>query len=388
MRGQIDVQRISQSKLSIFGAYGGFNLGDEAILSGILKMLDELGVQRKNVTLGSLCPEVTSRQHQVPSVRSITSFGLTDEFQKTLRDSDAIIIGGGQLIMESRRIPNPWTSLLARSAMVCHEAKRLRKPVFVWGVGVERIRTIFGRFQLRRLMRADTVTVRDTRSVRILSDYDYPFAQVVGDPASVLPRGNPIRGNELMSHYSNATICAKAPRIGICITVDGRVPVKDCKTIVVVADQLIAQGGHVILFASDIRPSYDIRACNWLVSHMQHTPTVLPIKQWSTQEYSDLLSAMNVIVSTRMHPVLLATCNDVPAIPVCRSPKSLSLSECFGLPFVIESGMIGSEYLLKSIAQILSGEWPRDDIREQVIRYRRSAIVAKDLFARFLTQVD
>jgi polysaccharide pyruvyl transferase WcaK-like protein len=82
-------------RIGISGSYGGMNLGDEAILEGILSRIR--ATVPAEITVFSRNPSDTLARHGVEraiSVRSLTRREVTPEVQRL----DLLILGGGGLL--------------------------------------------------------------------------------------------------------------------------------------------------------------------------------------------------------------------------------------------------------------------------------------------------
>ena len=84
-------------RICIYGSYGGMNLGDEAILEGILKQLR--ATISADVTVFSRNPSDTLSRHKIDhvvAVRQMTRREITPEIQKL----DLLILGGGGILYD------------------------------------------------------------------------------------------------------------------------------------------------------------------------------------------------------------------------------------------------------------------------------------------------
>jgi len=97
------VKRTSKRlRIGISGSYGGMNLGDEAILDGILSQLR--ATIPADITVFSRNPSDTMARHQtehVVAVRQLTRKEITPEVQRL----DILILGGAAFSMT--RMPRP-----------------------------------------------------------------------------------------------------------------------------------------------------------------------------------------------------------------------------------------------------------------------------------------
>ncbi|MFA5531766.1 MAG: polysaccharide pyruvyl transferase family protein, partial [Thiohalomonadaceae bacterium] len=85
-------------QVGISGSYGGLNLGDEAILQGIVTQLrDSLPVE---ITVFSRDPADTLRRHDVEHAIPVRRLGRND-ILPYIRNLDLLIIGGGGILFDA-----------------------------------------------------------------------------------------------------------------------------------------------------------------------------------------------------------------------------------------------------------------------------------------------
>src|SRR3954468_20770343 len=84
-------------RIGISGSYGGMNLGDEAILEGILSQIR--ATVPADITVFSRNPPDTLGRHQVEravSARALTRREITPE----IRNLDLFVLGGGGILYD------------------------------------------------------------------------------------------------------------------------------------------------------------------------------------------------------------------------------------------------------------------------------------------------
>jgi polysaccharide pyruvyl transferase WcaK-like protein len=145
-------QGMPRKPVLVVGAYGYRNVGDEAILAGLLRLLG-----RDGVTVVSRAPAETAARYGVAAV------GIAGALP-ALRRHHGLVIGGGGLFGRDLGLVGrllPVFGLLA-SAM--------GRDVAVVGVGIDRAMPRLGAWLLSRLARrARLVTVRDLESANQLA---------------------------------------------------------------------------------------------------------------------------------------------------------------------------------------------------------------------------
>jgi polysaccharide pyruvyl transferase WcaK-like protein len=131
----------------VVGGYGYRNVGDEAILAGLLRWLG-----RDDVTVVSRAPAETAARHDVPSVGILGAL-------PALRRHRSVVIGGGGLFGRDMGLVGrllPLFGLLADA---------LGRDVSIVGVGIDRAMPRSTAFLLRLLARrAAAIVVRDRAS--------------------------------------------------------------------------------------------------------------------------------------------------------------------------------------------------------------------------------
>lgn len=176
---------MSQKKFVICGNYGATNIGDEAILSGLINLIRS-ALPSAEITVLSANPKDTAAHFDVKSEKKfpagIRSFfvGLFDEsIKKTLKaikDCDYFILGGGGLFTDEKfRAIIIW-GLQARIAHL------YKKPIFCLGQSVGPLKSGMARFLTRKVFEhAREITVRDNSSSRMLHELGLPAPRVLAD---------------------------------------------------------------------------------------------------------------------------------------------------------------------------------------------------------------
>ena len=228
-------------RLLISGAYGYGNIGDEAILRGMLLALREIIPDAGFVVLSGN-PDLTRTQHEVqaaprvlflPSLRQMVAFGhsrsgrtQTREWIRQMRQADVFIVGGGGLLYDcvntakARRLEKfylfGWP--LSQWAIEIGLAQVLGKPVVLYAVGVGPITTRLGKLLIKRIAgQVALITVRDQASGIILSRHRVPVdrIQITADPAILISSDS---SEEVSGILSQAGVSGyEHPRIGLAL---------------------------------------------------------------------------------------------------------------------------------------------------------------------------
>ncbi len=163
-------------RLLASGFYGGYNMGDEAVLSGLLALL---GSARPPVDLTVLSgnPNFT---HATYGIRALDRSIFRDAVPRAiaLRQSDALILGGGGLLQDiaGRR---GIRGTLGRTLSLARWANRYGVPLVFWAVGVGPLHYTSVPQVAEVLRHSVALTVRDKASQDLL--------RLAGLEAEILP---------------------------------------------------------------------------------------------------------------------------------------------------------------------------------------------------------
>lgn len=160
----------------ICGYYGSGNIGDEAVLTGILAGVRETGVDAA-VTVISADPARTVREH--PGVRGIGRTAPCAIIRAILA-ADLLISGGGSLLQDVTSARSAYYYLF-----VLRLAQILRRKTMIYAQGIGPLRRAHIRAAVAKALgKADVITVRDRDSALLLQQMGvYRQANVCADPS-------------------------------------------------------------------------------------------------------------------------------------------------------------------------------------------------------------
>jgi polysaccharide pyruvyl transferase WcaK-like protein len=182
----------------ICGAAGYTNLGDDAILWG---MLTEL-----RAALGGRAVSVAGGPALAPLVSAFDAVALSyddrPELARAIEDADLVILGGGGLLYDVDYSPSiarlltepPDRQWLYELAKITAAARAAGRPVMLYGMGIGPLLTKPAR-QVARFIgeEARAVTVRDESSAELLAECGVSRSRihVAADPAISIEPGGP-----------------------------------------------------------------------------------------------------------------------------------------------------------------------------------------------------
>lgn len=171
-----------------------WNRGDEAILAGVLRGLEEDEREFEVVCVFTSDPERVTRRHGVPAILD----GPTHipVITRMIRQSDVMIFGGGHLLQdESSQLFIPFQLFKVVAAIA------LRRKVFCFAVGAGPIRTAFSRATVRWICsRLAAISTRDDESRAWLKRTGIvrPPIMVTADPAVLVAPAPETKGREIL----------------------------------------------------------------------------------------------------------------------------------------------------------------------------------------------
>jgi polysaccharide pyruvyl transferase CsaB len=163
-------------RVGISGSYGGLNLGDEAILDGIVKGLR--GALPVEITVFSRDADDTRSRHAVERVTPVRKLSR-DEILPEIQRLDLFILGGGGILFDGE------AQIFLREVILAHEH---RVPVMVYAISAGPLKDrAVQAVVCDGLSRAAVVTVRERGARQVLEDVGvHREILVTADPALLL----------------------------------------------------------------------------------------------------------------------------------------------------------------------------------------------------------
>lgn len=309
------VRRSRPLRLVISGFYGAHHAGDEAILSAMLRHLRE-EVPGAEVTVLSIRPEETAQAYGVKSIYRGWRRDLWAKI-RALRQADLLISGGGGLLQDVHPtgiISGPLPYYL----IICALAWILGTPFMFYAHGIGPITSAYGRWLTRLVAnRAVLISVRDPDSRRLLDELgvNRPPVTITADPAldpTLAPRE---RVAELLRAYGLAS-----PWVVFCLR-SWPGPPGYQETIAQAADHAASAWGARVAFLP-LENSPDRQAAEDIISRMRERQAATIIKEGHRpSEYAALVGKADLVVSMRLHGLIFAAAQGVPAVALAYDPK-------------------------------------------------------------------
>ncbi|XLP06152.1 polysaccharide pyruvyl transferase family protein [Alteromonas marina] len=313
------------------------NKGDHALLISLLKLL------KSNVEVIDVCTQSESHENVVEylNIKNMGSASNFFAFLLALRKSDALILGGGDVITASNNL------LLLAMARITHT------PTFFVGAGVNlkhvsKLGMLFLKYSLPNVALA---FIRDSNSAKKLIELGLNQSQLTEVSDLTFAHGAKL----LTPQYRNCTLDLPDKFIAMSIRSpefnSSKWGTKEYKNIAVTLDRIISTYGMNVVFVS-MADEYntvskggnssdeiaDTYICEIIQSHMTNkNSTQIITSAVSLDEVMSIFDRAHMAICCRLHAMIFSTLVATPFIGLTYNLKSESylsdagISDC-GLP--------------------------------------------------------
>lgn len=305
-------------RIGISGSYGGMNLGDEAILEGILGALR--ASLEADVIVFSLNPADTLARHGVE--QAINPRSLTrKEIAPLIGSLDLLILGGGGLLYDADA-----PTYLREVGL----ATELGVPALLYAISAGPLTTEASRRAVREALNASAaiaITVRDRESSRLLDDVGVRSeVHVAADPAFLLePEPLPTAALEAEGvDFSRDLVGFSVREPGPAAP--GIDPDDYHEMLANAADFLVERFDAEVLFVP--MEKIDVRHSHAVVAHMRNAERAEILRRrYSPRQILDLMGRLEFAVGMRLHFLIFAALRGVPFAPLPYGSKVSGLLE-------------------------------------------------------------
>jgi len=350
---------MSRQGILACGYYGFANLGDEAVLAGLLHGLRQAGYA-DTVTVMSADPAYTQSEHGTPAIPRTDLRAVW----RTMCRSRVFVLGGGSLIQDV-------TS--ARSVVYylgMHTLARRAGCRIAWiGQGIGPLRRGWARrWTARAARQTDVVVVRDPASAELLQAMGLSQVQVGADLSFLLPDADTENGWKVLQRFGveqKDALIAMAPRQWT----GGQVAV--ASLFQSLARFAVEQwGARVVLL-----PMHASRDGEFIKEIALRVPEAIVLNEpLSVQEVKAVLACCVVVVGVRLHALMLAAASGVPALAISYDPKVRAFWEPVEPKHVLEVADVNEHVLQQHLAEIWEQQHVlRDRVKAYAARQRELA---------------
>jgi polysaccharide pyruvyl transferase CsaB len=340
-------------QIGISGSYGGMNLGDEAILEGILSQLR--ATVPADVTVFSRNCEDTLVTHAVEraiSPRSLTRREMIPEIQRL----DLLILGGGGILYDGD------AEVYLREVTIAND---LGVPVMLYAISAGPLVTQASRQAVQRALSVTpppVITVRDRMGYRLLEDVGIPNEiHLTADPAFLL------EPDELSIDALKAEgVDFDRHLIGFSVREPGPAapdiePAKYYALLANAADFLVEREDTNVVFVP--MEKTDVQHSHAVVAQMQNAERAEILRRrYSPRQVLDLMGRFDFAVGMRLHFLIFAALRGTPFAALPYASKVTGLLE----DLEIENSPLGSIGIGQLIARIDRSWDTRDELREKI----------------------
>ncbi len=344
-------------QIAISGSYGGMNLGDEAILEGILRQLR--ATVPADILVLSKNPADTLARHDVERViapRSLTRREMAAEIQRL----DLLILGGGGILYDRD------AEEYVREVFIAHE---LNVPVFVYAISAGPLTEQRARHAVRDALNAapsTVVTVRDRLGHRLLEDVGVTREiHLTADPAFLLERET-LPADALRAEGVDVT----RRLVGFSVREPGPAapdinPDEYYGLLANAADFMIKRYDADVVFVP--MEKTDVQHSHAVVAHMQKAESAEILRQrYTPRQLIDVMGHFEFAVGMRLHFLIFAVLCGTPFTALPYASKVAGLLE----DLEMEMPPLGSIGIGQLIAQIDRSWDTRDSIRTAIDAHR------------------
>ncbi|MDX5460069.1 polysaccharide pyruvyl transferase family protein [Micromonospora tulbaghiae] len=308
--------------IGVLGSYGGRNLGDEAILTGLL---DDLRRHEPNarIIVFSRNPAHTALAH--PEVEAVPWEGVSRvDSSPVLNQLDLLILGGGGILYDKEA---------RRYLRVVRVAQERGLPLITYAVGVGPLSDTLDSGMVREtLAQAVEVTVRDQESRMVLEEAGLvnPIT-VTADPAFLLePEEFP------QQWLREEGVPAGSRLVGLSVREPGRAAERlDVdgyhRLLAQIGDFLVHRIDAYVLFVPMERD--DIRHSHGVLSHMTAADRGRILHgDYRPAQILGLMRHFDLAVGMRLHFLIFAAMMGTPFLPLPYAGKVFDLAQRLGVP--------------------------------------------------------
>jgi polysaccharide pyruvyl transferase CsaB len=309
-------------RVGISGSYGGLNLGDEAILDGIVK-----GLRRAlpvEITVFSRDADDTRSRHAVERVVPVRKLSR-DEVLPEIQRLDLFILGGGGILFDGE------AQIFLREVILAHEH---RVPVMVYAISAGPLKERATQTMVREgLERAAVVTVRERDARRVLEDVGVHREIVVTADPALLLEPEPLPADAL----KREGLDNGRQLVGVSVREPGAAApdISEAtyhKLLADAADFMVDRYDADVVFVPLEPKMLDVQQAHAVVARMLRAQRATVLKgDYTSGQLVSLMRHFAFAVGMRLHFLIFASLQNVPFVALPYAPKVGGLIDDLGI---------------------------------------------------------
>jgi polysaccharide pyruvyl transferase CsaB len=310
--------REKRDGITLCGAYGYGNVGDDGILTAILAHIRELDPTMP-IRVMSRKPRQTACQFRVETLHTFNLFAMT----RALRHSKLYINGGGNLMQDATSSRSLWFYLFT-----LWWAKVCRAEVLMYACGIGPIDRKFNRRLAARVMKknVDAITAREPDTIRELDTFGITIkkTQLTADPALTLLSADDDAVNSAMLSVG---LEPDGKYIGVALRDWAGFQERERAFAAMLDAAYEKYGLTPVLLPFELK--HDTPSSK-SVARLIKSPYVLSERAHTPEELIGILSRMRAVVGMRLHALIFAAGQGVPLIGVSYDNKARAFLDYLG----------------------------------------------------------
>lgn len=364
--------RKGRSQVTICGAYGRGNAGDDAILLAILTELRAIDPDL-SFQVFSRNPKDTRLTYRVNAFYTFNAAQALYHF----RHAKLFINGGGSLMQDVTSFRSLWFYLWTLAS-----AKRSGCPVIMYGCGIGPIRNSQNRIKAAKVINryVDAITLRDPDSRKELEALGVtkPQISLSADTTVILPAAPADIVDGILES------CGIPPKGNYIAFVLRPWPGYEAKTrcIAAAADYAYDTYGLTPVFFP-IEPRLDVSAAQRVTARM-HAPYHSITDAYTAAQTIGILSRMKVAVSMRLHGLIFAAGQGVPLVGIVYDQKVGSFLSYIGQDLCEDLNSLTEERLKSLIDSAVTRGKDPAFLSESVEKLRKMEAVNRQVVEQYV----
>jgi polysaccharide pyruvyl transferase CsaB len=307
-------------RVGISGSYGGWNIGDEAILEGIVKELRRSAPVE--ITVFTRDPEDTMGRHDIE--RAVPARDLSrEDVRGEIAGLDALIIGGGGILFDKE------AEVFLREALLAQE---LGVPVVVYAVSVGPLENKATTERLADCVEhAAVLTVRERHSRQLLEHIGVRREIIVTPDPAFLLEPEPLPPETL----EREGLVGDRALIGLSVREAG-VAAPDLdeehyhQLLADAADYMVYRYDADLVFIPMERRILDLQQSHAVIAKMAHAERATVLKrEYTAGQLLSLVGQFDFAIGMRLHFLLFAALQRVPFVALSYAGKVAGFLEDF-----------------------------------------------------------